>query len=366
MKVAIIGCGVVGAAIAYCLSQIQGLEITVWDSRSPAQWEATGAALGVLMAVMSPKFKGKHVKLRLQSLRLYETLIPELEAVTGQIIPYNRKGILQLCFEETRLERWHATVAIREKQGFRLEVWPRSQLITAYPELISSSLAQTLAVGAIYSPEDRQLHPILLTQAFIQGAQQQGVQFYWNTPITQLNCVANQVTHLQTQTEKIALDYLIVSAGLGSVTFTQQLHHSLQLSPVLGQALHLKLPTSLPQDWPVVNGEDVHLVPLNTTELWVGATVEPPVSNLLHPANADSAKLQDVFSRAIALYPPLAEAEVLHTWQGLRPRPCDRAAPVIEVSTQFQNVMLATGHYRNGVLLAPITAQKVREWIEGM
>jgi glycine oxidase len=366
MKVAIIGCGVVGAAIAYRLSQIRGLEVMVWDSRSPDQWEATGAALGVLMAVSSPKFKGKHLQLRLQSLRLYETLIPELESLTGQMIPYNRKGILQLCFDETTLDRWRATAAAREKQGFRLEVWSRSQLVTAYPELAPSSLEQILSVGAIYSPEDRQLHPILLTQALIQGAQHNGVTFYWNTPIAELGCVANRVTHLQTQTEKIALDYLILSAGLGSVKFTQKLQHSLQLSPVLGQALHLNLAASFPQDWPVIHGADVHLVPLNAEELWVGATVEPPESDLLHPANADPAKLQDVLHRAIALYPPLQEAQILRTWQGLRPRPCDRAAPVIELSLPFQNVMLATGHYRNGVLLAPITAEKVSEWIEGM
>lgn len=364
MRIGIIGCGVVGAAIAYQLSQIQGLEVMVWDQRSPDQWEATGAALGVLMAVLSPKLKGKHLQLRLQSLTLYESLIPELEALTGQSIPYNRNGILQLCFAEDSLERWQRTQTIRTKQGFTLNLWSRSQLVAAYPELTAASLEGEPAIGAIHSPDDRQLHPVLLTQTLIQGAQQNGVQFRWHSPMQNLEICSDRVTHVTTQQENTAVDWLIVAAGLGSMPFTQILRHDLKLAPVLGQALHLKLDTPLLQPWPVVNGGDVHLVPLTDHELWVGATVELPNPQTLQTIIADPEELAAVLQRAINLYPPLKQARILRTWQGLRPRPCDRAAPVIEKLSQFQNVILATGHYRNGVLLAPITAKRVTAWIQ--
>jgi glycine/D-amino acid oxidase-like deaminating enzyme len=66
-----------------------------------------------------------------------------------------------------------------------------------------------------------------------------------------------------------------------------------------------------------------------------------------------------VLRQAIAFYPALAQAEILRTWQGLRPRPSERAAPVIERLPGYRNVLIASGHYRNGVLLAPITAEKI-------
>ena len=98
MRIGIVGCGVVGAAIAYHLSQNPNLNITVWDRRHPDTWQATGAALGVLMAVISSKLKGKHLELCLASLQHYQTWLPQLQAQTGIEVPCNRQGILQLCF----------------------------------------------------------------------------------------------------------------------------------------------------------------------------------------------------------------------------------------------------------------------------
>ncbi|NER84599.1 MAG: FAD-binding oxidoreductase, partial [Leptolyngbya sp. SIO1D8] len=95
-QVVLVGCGVVGAAIAYELSQQPDLNITVLDRQLPAQG-ATGAALGILMGIISQKVKGRNWRLREASIRRYQTLLPELETVTGQPLPYNRHGILSLC-----------------------------------------------------------------------------------------------------------------------------------------------------------------------------------------------------------------------------------------------------------------------------
>jgi len=86
MNVVIIGCGVVGAAIAYQLSQIKGLNITVFEKNQPAQG-STAAALGVLMGVIRHKTKGKEWKIRKESIKRYQTIIKELEEITGRKIP---------------------------------------------------------------------------------------------------------------------------------------------------------------------------------------------------------------------------------------------------------------------------------------
>jgi glycine oxidase len=368
VKVGIIGGGVVGAAIAHRLGAVPNLEIQVFEQNSSQHLEATGAALGVLSAVICSKLKGKHLKLLLESLRLYETLIPELIERTGLSIPYNRNGILQLFFNTEDFERWHKTQAVREKQGFVLEHWSQQMLSERFPELAAARSLETgaIAVGAVYSPEDRQLDPIALTQALIQSAVQNGVQFHFNAAISNFRVEARdglkQVTHLCRAQDAIAVDWVVVSAGLGSEALTQALDQPIQIRPVLGQALHLRCPQAMRWDSPVINGGDVHLVPLSEDELWVGATVEfPDGAPVIEPNPAD---LDRVMAQAIALLPPLANAKILRTWQGLRPRPEERAAPVIGLLPGYQNVLIASGHYRNGVLLAPITAEKIRAYLE--
>lgn len=368
VKVGVIGGGVVGAAIAHNLSKIPNIEIQVFEKNPPQQLESTGAALGVLSAVMCSKLKGKHLKLLLESLRLHEALIPALIAQTGLNIPCNRNGILQVFFNTEDFERWHKTQEVRAKQGFVLEHWSQQGLTQRFPELTQarSHLTGARAVGAVYSPQDRQLDPIALTQALIQGAIQQGAQFHFNTTVSNFRTEASdgqqRVTHLETEPEATALDWVIVSAGLGSEPLTQALAQPIQIRPVLGQAVHLRCSKAMRPDSPVINGEDMHLVPLGEDELWVGATVEFPDG--APSVEADPLQLERLMEGAIALLPSLANAEILRTWQGLRPRPEERAAPVIGLLPGYQNVLIASGHYRNGVLLAPITAEKISAYLE--
>lgn len=377
MRIGIIGCGVVGAAIAYRLSSIPGLEVLVYDSRSPQQFEATGAALGVLMAAISGKLKGRHLKLRLESLGLYESLIPQLEQQTGLEIPYNREGILQLYFEVAELKRFETLQAVRQTQGFDLELWSLERLSQQFPELAQGrSLVEgsegKSVVGAVYSPQDRQVDPVALTQGLVQGALQQGANIHFETGITGFRtqdfAEEQLLTHLQTVSTEVPVDWVVVSAGLGSTPLTQALKQPIAIQPVLGQAIHLRSKVPLRSPCPVVNGCDVHLVPMNDHELWVGATVEFPE---IDPLKIEQARITPspqaldlVLQQAIALYPALADAEVLRTWQGFRPRPQERAAPVIERLPGYGNVLIASGHYRNGVLLAPITAEKIWSFLQ--
>lgn len=366
MRVGIIGCGVVGAAIAFELSQTH--QVTIWDARGEHQWQATGAALGVLMAAITPKLKGKHLQLRLDSLKLYETLIPKLEAITRTALPYNRHGILRLCFDGDELNRWYKTQQVRAKQGFHLDILDREQLLRAYPHLCTAHLweSRVPVVGAIHSSQDRQVDPVALSTALITGARKQGATFYFDTPVTDFKSVSIKesphLTHICTATDSYPVDWVIVAAGLGSMPLTTTLRQTVPIYPVLGQGLHLRRRSPLADPMPVVNGDQVHIVPLNASEVWVGATVEFP-AEVGAVVEADPAQLQGIHQRAIALDESLAHASILRTWSGLRPRPHERPAPIIERLPGYDNVVVASGHYRNGVLLAPITAQKVRQLI---
>lgn len=356
-QVTIVGCGIVGAAIAYDLSQVPDLEVLVLDRQPPAQ-AATGAALGVLMAVISKKPKGQNLRLRLRSLQRYNEWIPQLEAAIGRPIPYNRQGLLRLCFEGEDLQVWQQLSAIRQAQELRLEILDRAQLSNHCPHL---SLDRVIA--AVYSPDDRQVDPVALTLALVAAATQRGARFQLGTEVTEFQTAGDRITSLQTSTGAIATDWLILAAGLGSTPLTQALQRSVDIRPVLGQALHLRLKQAIGQaDFqPVITGDDVHLVPVGKGEYWVGATVEFPQTTIAPVA--DPMALAAVMQQAIALCPALQNAEVLRSWSGLRPRPEGRPAPIVERLLGYENGVLATGHYRNGVLLAPATAEAVKALI---
>jgi glycine/D-amino acid oxidase-like deaminating enzyme len=351
-KIVVIGCGVVGAAIAYELSRIPSLTVTVLDSDPPAQ-AATGAALGVLMGIISQKVKGRAWNLRQTSIRRYATLIPELEALTGQKIPWNPQGILRLCFAGEDLSRWETLIKTRHAQGWRLERWNEAKLNDACPYI-----SPLRATGAIYSPQDLQINPTALTLALVAAAQKNGVTFRFDAGVESLKG-APTCQQVQTQTESIAADWVVIAAGLGSAVLTQTAAQPIEILPVLGQALRLKISQPNPQFHPVINGDDTHIVPLGHGEYWIGATVEFP--NEAGKVVAAEGLLEKVLEGAIALYPALADSTILQTWTGLRPRPHNRPAPIIEPMSGYHNVFLATGHYRNGVLLSPATALIVRE-----
>ncbi|MEG3936622.1 FAD-dependent oxidoreductase [Microcoleus sp. S36b_A3] len=347
VRVAIIGCGIIGASIAFELSKFPELKVTVFDKQPPALG-STGAALGVLMGVISHKTKGRNWQLRESSLQRYETLIPELEAVTGRKIPFNKQGILMLCGEGEDLSKWEKLAAIRESQGWKLELWDVQQVRDRNPHL---SVNNNIIAG-IYSPQDRQVDPTALTLALVDAAERNGVIFEFGVEVEGAAIAASG-----------EFDRLIISAGLGSATVTASLNQLIDIRPVLGQALHLRLknPLGNPDFRPVITCDDVHIVPLANQEFWIGATVEFPENGGEIQANADM--LEKVMARAISLCPALAEAEILRKWSGLRPRPEKRPAPIIETLPGNSHVLIASGHYRNGVLLAPATARSIREAI---
>ena len=349
-RITIVGGGVVGAAIAYELSQYSQFTLTLIDRDAPAQ-ASTGAALGLLVGIISQKTKGRAWRLREASMRRYPQLLAALSAETGDNIP-TVPGLIDLCFSAEEMEQWEQLARLRHCQGWELELWDRSQLQSACPDLDTTEM-----VGAVYSPQDFQVNPQALTHTLIKACQQNGVACHWGVKATAVTVTQDspQAYTLHTNQGNWETDCLIVAAGLGSFPLTRQLQKPLMLRPVLGQAMRVRVKKAL--TFPaVVSGDDVHLVPLGNNEYWVGATVE-------FPEQPVSAPLNQVWEKAVRFCPAFAEADILETWSGERPRPEGQAAPVIEYLAGYENIILATGHYRNGVLLAPATAEMVREMI---
>ena len=159
---------------------------------------------------------------------------------------------------------------------------------------------------------------------------------------------------------------VVLSAGSGTQALLQRLGHAAAsatpLQPVLGQALELKAATGQPEwswqgGWPAaVVWQGINLVPRPEGRLWIGATLEPGT-------DANPATLQQLASLNGHAPAWLRGASVVRQWQGLRLRPEGRPAPWLEPLAA--GLWLASGHYRNGVLLAPATAEWIATQIEG-
>lgn len=322
------------------------------------------------MGAISQKKKGRGWALREYSLRTYEDWVPQLVKETGQSILFNRDGLVRLTFGDDDIEKWNKLQMIRQEQGWPLALWSRDQLDEYCPG-VGERMGDRVITGAIHSPCDRQIDPKALTHGLVAASQQRGVEYHFDAEVCEFELHSYGLSSgrphiIHTEQDSFHADWVIIAAGLGATGLTQVLQNPVDIRPVLGQAMRVRLsPLSSRLSFqPVLTGNDIHVIPLSHTcegphDYWVGSTVEFPDDG--GDVVADDARLSEMWAGAIAFYPALMNAEILEQWSGNRPRPFGRPAPIVESIAGYDQVILAAGHYRNGVLLAPATAQLVKE-----
>jgi glycine/D-amino acid oxidase-like deaminating enzyme len=358
--VVVVGAGIVGLCCAWLL-QRSGHPVLLLDpglaegaseprSGEPDHRSGSAAALGVLMAEVFHRSRGRAWRLRQRSLELWQRWVPLLES-QGRRLP-RRQGLLWLAADAEEALRQQRLAQERQAMGLPLAWWGPERLAGLQPAVPAA------ACGALVSPRDGQLDPGAAMAALLADARAAG-----------LRCQAQRVAAIQRQRGQrwrlladdggtlVETPWLVLTAGLASPALLQGLGHALPIAPVLGQALQLRLADPPAWNWPgVVVWRGQNLVPRpdqpGGRQLWLGATLEPG-------ERADPGPLADLRQWGDARLGWLASALVEQHWQGLRARPLDRPAPVLE---QLEpGLLVATGHHRNGVLLAPASA----EWVLG-
>jgi D-amino-acid oxidase len=350
----VIGAGVVGLAVAWLLSR-RGHPVLLIDpgarSGSGAGTRSgSGAALGLLMAQVYRRSRGRGWRLRQHSLALWQHWRAEL-GERGHAIPF-RPGLLQLAGSADEREAQRRLVEQRQRQGLPLQ-WLEPEALEALRPLLPPA-----ALGGVLSPNDGQLDPLAAMAALRADATAAGMET-WPVAVEQISRGEGPQGRWRVHGADGGCRpcrWLVVCAGLGSAALVGALGHGRPLEPVLGQALELQLPNGCdPCSWPgSLSWGGINLVPRPGWRLWLGATLEP--GNAADPALG--AQLQQLGGAAPEW---LRQATVLERWQGLRARPLGRPAPLLEALEP--GLLLASGHYRNGVLLAPASAAWVAEQI---
>ena len=359
-----IGAGLVGLSCAWLLAR-RGHRVLLLEAGEPCRFplppagrleRGSEAALGVLMGHVFHRSSGRAWRLRQRSMDLWSAWRAEL-AVRGRLIGW-RPGLLLLAAGAEDLQRQRALLLDPRRQRAGLQGWDRARLEALVPAVPAAALA------GLYSPQDGQLDPHSALAALAEDGAEAGLQTR-SDRAEALEPIACGWRVRLPGGDSLESEWLVLAAGLGCAPLLAAAGQpaAVRLEPVLGQALELELDAAdLPQTqlWPGVlvwRGLNLILLPpaaghAAAWRLWLGATLEPG-------QQASAAEWQAL--RGLVGEAPdwLRRASVRRQWQGLRARPVGQPAPLLQELAP--GLLLAAGHYRNGVLLAPASA----EWVCG-
>lgn len=353
--VLIVGGGIIGCASAYYLSKV-GAGVTLLE-RDEVAGAASGAAAGMLVSPPEALPSAAFDDLCRAGVDAYPSLVDALRAETGIDVQYLDSGILLTASTEQRAQAlrhacWQAGTVDRwsvSGGGLDLEWVEGSPLRLLEPALADSVL------GAAYSPQGRHVNPGLLTQALAQAAADGGAVVRQGTAVAGFLHQGSRVTAVRASDgDTIAADHVVLAAGPWTRRLARRLGVDVPTRPMRGQMLAYRSTGVRHIIW----GEDGYLVPKAGGFLFAGATVEDvgfrPVTT--------RRGLTQVRRMATATAPALRYSEVASDWAGLRPGSPDDC-PIIGRLPGWENVFVATGHFRDGILLGPITGRLMAQLI---
>jgi glycine oxidase len=349
-EVVVVGGGIAGLAVAYELAR-RGREVLVLEP-GDLTGVATRAAAGMLAPTSEADLADRSlVDLELDSLRRYPEFVAGIEDLTGRSCGYRREGTLWVALnrdQEADLERLSAMQRAKGLGAVRLS----SPEVLAREPHVSGRVVAGLLIGG-----DHQVDPRALSTALESAIAALGGRLATGFRATRIEHGQGRVEGVSGVAGgvafRIACEVVVLAAGVWSGAVEAPVP-PLGLRPVKGQLVRLAGPELVRH---VVRSPDVYLVPRRDGELLVGATMEEQGLDALPTAGA----VLDLLREAWRVVPGLYDLAVTELSVGFRPAVRDHR-PVIG-ATGTRGLYVATGHFRNGVLLAPATAHHLADLI---
>jgi glycine oxidase len=347
--VVVAGGGVIGMSIAW-RAALAGLRVAVVDD-APGSG-STYAAAGMLAAVTEASY-GEESLLALcrTSLARYPSYVAEVEAASGLSVGLRTAGTLLVGFDDDDMR------AIAELHAFQVELGLDARRLTSREARTSEPALTPRLRGALSVAGDHSVDPRALHAALVVAAESAGVELV-RSKVTSLLSEGDRAVGVATAQGEVRADTVVLALGAwsGQLPGTPPV----PVRPVKGQILRLRGPALLTGTVrALVRGRSVYLVPYDDDRLVVGATVE----ELGFDDRVTAGAVLDLLADATEVVPDLTELELVETTVRWRPGSPDNA-PLIGPSS-LPGLLLATGHHRNGVLLAPVTAEAVVAMLTG-
>jgi len=286
---------------------------------------------------------------------LYPAFISEIEELSGQEVGFRREGSLLVAVKEKQVAELEKLYWAQTRAGLPMERLAPASLEHKMPGL-SSEIRLALGVSEDYWVDNEKL-----TRAVIAAAQRLGVRFHAHCPAEELCVRENRVEGIRAnsgdtggQTTLFSAGCFVLAAGCWSEALAAQAGLALPMRPCRGQMMEFECPHEMPF---VVRAGTHYLVPRAGRRVLVGSTAEYAGFDKAVTAGG----LQSILKEAMRFAPFLKDCVFRRTWAGLRPDTPDHR-PVLGYS-KVPNLILATGHFRHGILLAPVTAQQISELV---
>lgn len=346
--VLVLGGGIIGCAVAYALAK-EGMRVRLLERGEPGR-EASWAAAGMLapQSEMVHEPQGPFFDLCRASLQLYPDFVAEIQDVTGLSVQYRREGTLWLACDFSEGQILAAAYERQRAAGLAVEDLTSDEVRRREPAL--SEAVQT----ALFLPEDHQVDNQKLMEALVLAAHRRGVDFQTGCPVLGLVREKGRVIGVRTTRQTYTAAVVINCAGAWAAAVDPQQDPPLPIKPIRGQIVVLQTYPPLLEH--VVHSAHCYIVPRRDGRLLIGSTMEDVGYDKRVTADA----LLRLLGAARQILPALDRCTFRGAWAGLRPATPDHLPILGEAEP---GLFLATGHFRNGILLAPITARLIAEWI---
>jgi glycine oxidase len=351
VKVVVIGAGVIGAAVADALA-VRGVRVTVIDMRAPGRG-ATQASAGLLAPFIEAHDERPLLDLAVRSLAQYDAFVGALRERSGCALEYARTGTLEVAFTDDEADRLRAAQRALTGRGVTSE-WIDATALRRVEPAVSEA-----AIAGLLIPAHGFVGAGSLMKALLQSARMAGASFEQPVEAVRIDQSIDQSgdrVDVTAGNQSYTADWAVVAAGSWSSRVRVTGARTPVVRPIRGQLLHLGW--TGPRPARSVWGAACYTVPWSDGSLLVGATVED-VGFDEHSTVGGVSQLMNAVRR---LLPASALAAVDAVRVGLRPATSD-GLPWIGPLAAAPRVVMATGHYRNGVLLAPLTADLVTRLI---
>jgi len=342
-RIAVVGGGIIGAAIAWRLAQ-RGYTVSILEKTTLGA-EASGASAGMLAPGGEVDQDAQLATLAVKSRRQWPDFVRELSAVSGLAIDYQENGAIDLAYSEEEWNKLQHKTQIHRDFGIETQTLSASDVTQQWPFVQTDSLA-----GGMFYPQDGVVDPNHIMAALRVACEKSGVHIHEHTSIESISIGANGKVKLETRAQPLEADAAVIAAGAWSgmlpVTGTQTLPAS---EPVKGHLVGYEMPNKWCQ--PILRHGHTYMFQRASGYLVAGATAERVgFDRTIQPAMARH--IEDAASFVLSI---LSDRTPSHVWMGFRPKSDELHLGRWRNSPLY----LAYGHYRNGILLAPLTAARV-------
>lgn len=339
------GGGAIGAACARELARA-GARVLILERGTDrgASWRA---AAGMLAPQIEASADDPLFELGLAGRKHYQEIALPLQESTGVDIGFWQEGIARLALDEADVKALKSRVAWQREQGHVCDWFEGEEVRARWPWVGANR-------GALYAPREAALHPGRLVDALLKDAQRAGARI-----------VEDNVLGLERRGDRITgvigsrtwpTSEVIIATGAWSAQLAG-LPRPLPVVPIRGQMASFPWPPQIPPA--IIYGKDAYLV-ARDGEAIAGSTME----NAGFDTEVTAAGLAHIFTAVTALCPALSNLDVIRSWSGLRPMTPD-GLPIIGKEPRVEGLWYATGHGRNGILLAGITGVIMTQLLKG-